>query len=80
MNALYFKGILKNEFNAEKIYNKISYKPYKTIIDIFFNISEEEFEKLRENEAYFRNNSDYFDIEKTKRGRVHIYCSYTNIV
>ena len=79
MNAISLKGALKYDFNAKKIYSKVRYIPYKTVIDIFFNISEEGYKKLLDCEAYFRNNSDYFDIEKTKRGRGHIYCTYTNI-
>ena len=78
MNTISLKGALKYDFNAKKIYSKVQYKPYKTIIDIFFNISEWEFEKLLESEAYFKNNSDYFSVEK-KKNRVHIYCTYTNI-
>lgn len=80
MNIISLKGALKYNFNAEKIYSKISFSPYKINLDIFFNISTEDFIKLLDAEAYFKNNSDYFLIEKNNQNRVHISCIYTNIV
>ena len=78
MNAISLKGVLKYDFGAKKVYSRIIYKPYKTILNVFFNISDEKYKELEDSEAYFRNNSDVFTVEKISKNRAHIYCVYTN--
>ena len=78
MNAYNLRNDLKYEFGATKIICKVSYMPYKTVANLYFSISDECFKKFLDNQVYYKNSFDYFEIEK--HARVHIYCTKTNIV
>ena len=61
MNGLsLFNKILKYDFGAKKIYSVMTYKQDETVLNVFFDISDEKYKELIEADSHYKNDSSIF--------------------
>ena len=71
-----FNKILEYDFDAKRIYSIITYKQDETVLNVFFDISDEKYKELIEADSHYKNDSSIFLIEKISENRAHIHCTY----